>query len=96
MGTVYFDPDGAAARSPISRVEFLLGGIGLLLFPDGTVQFAQSATYPDTVYSPRLSEEELEDFCAAHLAHYERYFEQNRHAIDRGDDRLPAIHAFWL
>jgi hypothetical protein len=94
-GIVTFDPEGAKSYPNTSMVEDLLGGVGILCFPDNTVQFAENETYPDVVYSPRLTNPELEQFCLENLAEYERYFETNRDAIDKGDD-LPPIEQFWI
>jgi len=92
---VTFDPDGGKKYPNIAMVEGLLGGVGRLCFPDGTVQFAENESYPDIVYSPRLTEQDLDQFCSENLATYERYFDTNFEAIDKGDD-LPPIEQFWL
>ncbi|SHO23807.1 Putative transmembrane protein [Moritella viscosa] len=94
MSTVTFNPDGGNTHPNIAMVEGLLGGVGRLVFPDGTVQFAENETYPDVVYSPRLTEDELEVFCESNLSKYEAYFETNIEAIDKGDE-LPPINVFW-
>lgn len=91
---ITFDPDGCKNFPNTAYVESFLGGIGRLCFPDGTLQFAENETYPDIVYSPRLSEEKLEQFCKDNLAKYEAYFEANFDAIDQGDE-LPPIEPFW-
>lgn len=75
-------------------VEVFLGGVGLLCFPDGSLQFAENKTYPEVVYSPRLTESELEQFCCDNLASYEAYFDMHFDAIDRGDE-IPPIEKFW-
>jgi hypothetical protein len=92
---ITFDPEGANNYPNISMVEGLLGGVGRLCFPYGTVQFAENETYPDFVYSPRLTEQELEQFCLDNLAKYEVYFDTNFETIDKGDE-LPPIEQFWL
>lgn len=92
--TVTFDPEGAQRFPHIAVVEGLLGGVGRLVFEDGTVQFAENETYPEFVFSPRLPEAELETFCEKHLVVYEQYFEENFDAIDLGDE-LPPIERFW-
>ena len=89
-----FDPDGAISHPYTAAVEGLLGGIGRLVFPDGTVQFAENESFPETVYSPRLSESELEVFCRVNISFYEDYFDSNFDAIDAGDE-LPPITIFW-
>lgn len=88
---VTFNPDGC---TNIAMVEMFLGGVGRLVFPDGTVQFAENDMYPDVVYSPRLTEDELEKFCEVNLSKYETYFENNFELIDKGD-KLPPIEVFW-
>ncbi len=92
--TITFDPAGADNHPHIAAVEECLGGVGRLMFPDGTAQFAENATYPDVVFSPRMTEPELESFCKQNLSQYEAYFEANFDAIDRGDP-LPPIDRFW-
>lgn len=94
MSTVTFDPNGSINYPFIAAVEGLLGGIGRLMFPDGTVQFAENETYPGVVYSPRLTEDRLESFCKANLHYYEKYFDDNFDTIDAGDE-LPPINRFW-
>lgn len=91
---VYFDPHGARKYPHIALVEDYLGGIGRLMFDDGTVQFADYDTYPDVVYSPRLPENELEEFCQTHLEVYERYFKLHEDTIFEGE-LPPPIERFW-
>lgn len=93
--TITFDPDGCINFPNTACVESFLGGIGQLCFPDGTMQFAENETYPDIVYSPRLNKDELEKFCLDNLLIYEKYFDDNFDAIDKGDE-LPPIEKFWL
>jgi hypothetical protein len=94
MDTVFFDPDGSENYPAITAVEGLLGGVGRLVFPDGTMQFAENDTYPEIIFSPRLTEPELEAFCQSNMDRYEAYFEVNFEAIDEGGD-LPPIERFW-
>jgi hypothetical protein len=91
---VYFDPMGSERYPNTAAVECFLGGVGLLMFPDGTVQFAENSTYPDVIYSPRMTEGELEVFCRDNLSEYEQYFEENFETIDLGD-LPPPIKRFW-
>ena len=91
---VYFEPDTANAFPFTSQVECYLGGVGQLVFGDGTFQFAENKTFPEIVYSPRLTEIEMESFCKENISFYEKYFNENRDAIDLGDD-LPPIVRFW-
>ena len=92
--TVIFDPSGSEQYPYIAAVEEYLGGVGRLVFDDGTVQFAESDTYPDVVYSPRLTESELESFCKKNLHHYERYFEEYEQTFEHGI-LPPPIDRFW-
>lgn len=91
---VYFDPHGARKFPHIAIVEEYLGGVGRLMFEDGTVQFAERDTYPDVVYSPRLSEVELEDFCKKNLRFYESYFNEYEQTFEHGI-LPPPIERFW-
>jgi hypothetical protein len=90
-----FDPEGCNNFPNTAYVEVFLGGIGRLCFPDETLQFAENDTYPDIVYSPRLSEDKLEQFCKDNLSKYEAHYEANFDAIDKGDE-LPPIELFWF
>lgn len=94
MNTIIFDPEGSSKFPYTAAVEGLLGGVGRLIFGDGTVQFADNETYPDVVFSPRLPEDQLEMFCRTHLAKYESYFNENFDLMDAGSD-LPPINRFW-
>ena len=94
MSTITFDPAGADTYQNITAVEGLLGGVGRLVFPDGTLQFAENETYPDVVYSPRLSVDQLEEFCKSNMKRYEDYFDEHFEAIDAGD-KLQPITRFW-
>jgi hypothetical protein len=71
-----------------------LGGVGRLIFPDGTVQFAENESYPDVVYSPRMTENELDIFCSENLDKYQEYNDTYFDEIGRGDE-LPPIVRFW-
>lgn len=94
MSIVTFDPESSEKYPNIAAVENLLGGVGRIVFEDGTVQFAENETYPEVVFSPRLSEDEMEKFCLKHIAQYEAYFDVNFEAIDPGGE-LPPIERFW-
>jgi hypothetical protein len=91
---VYFEPDKVDQFPFSALVENYLGGVGQLIFGDGTFQFAENNTYPEVVYSPRLSEEDLEKFCEENIAHYETYFENHLDAINEGKN-IPPIERFW-
>ena len=91
---VYFDPDGAKWFVNTAMVEWLLGGVGVLMSEDGTYQFAENDTYPDVVYSPRLPPVELEQFCKDNLAKYHQYNALYEHLFDAGEE-APPIERFW-
>jgi len=91
-----FDPEGCEKYPAITAVEIYLGGVGRLMFPDGTVQFADNETYPDVVYSPRMTEDNLEVFCKVNITHYEKYHEKHGDLFGQGDhDKAPPIQIFW-
>ena len=94
MSIVTFNPKGCETHPNIAMVEGLLGGVGRLCFKDGTVQFAENETYPEIVYSPRMKEDALEEFCKSNLSKYEAYFDTNFDTIDKGGE-LPPINIFW-
>lgn len=92
--TVFFDPSGLDRYPNIAAVESFLGGVGRLVFPDGTHQFAESDDYPDVVYSPRLTEDDLEAFCEKHIHKYEEHFEKHFERIYQRE-LAPPIERFW-
>lgn len=91
---VYFNPNGAERFPNIAQVECLLGGVGTLCFEDGTEQFANNDDYPKIVFSPRMTEDELEIFCRDNMHHYEAYYEENKEALDNCYE-VPPINPFW-
>jgi len=91
---VYFDPDMGIQYPFRTQVEELLGGIGTLIFPDGTEQFADNDSYPDVVYSPRLPLEDLEKFCKKNIKSYEEYFDKYHEKLLE-DMPVPPIKRFW-
>lgn len=90
---ISFEPETARIYPSIAEVEFLLGGVGRLCFPDGTQQFAENSTCPVIVYSPILSEEALASFCEQNIEHYRAHHERYRVEIDAGE--APEITRFW-
>lgn len=90
----YFNPDLANDFPFSALVENFLGGIGQLIFDDGTYQFAENDTYPDVIYSPRLTDQKMELFCKENIHHYEAYFNANIDAIVNFGN-LPPIVRFW-
>lgn len=92
-GICSFDPESGRIYPSIAEVEILLGGVGRLCFSDGTEQFAENDTFPETVYSPRLPVVELAAFCTQNIEHYRAHHERYRDEIEAGD--APAITRFW-
>lgn len=90
---VSFDPSLGKLYPSIAEVEFLLGGVGRLCFPDGTEQFAENDTYPEIVYSPRLELKALADFCEQNIDHYRAHKE--RYAVEIDEGEAPEIIRFW-
>lgn len=92
MNTVIFDP--YSDYEYICKVEHLLGGIGCLLFEDGSCQFAEFDESDSMfVYSPRLKTPLLNEFCARHIKEYERLSLEHRLVIQKG---IPfKIDYFW-
>ncbi|KAA8698865.1 hypothetical protein [Pseudomonas cannabina] len=91
--TLVFDPDGCKNAPYTTAVEILLGGVGRLMFPDGTEQFVDDDAEPALIYSPRLQPEALERFCAEHMERYERFHEEHEAQL-AGFERV-AMDAFW-
>ena len=95
MDTVnYFQPDSEGAFPFTTKVEWLLGGIGRLMFPDGTYQFADQSCDPVALFSPRLSEQALEDFCKQNIDRYEAHSTKHRALVLELE--CPPIEHFWL
>lgn len=76
------------------EVEELLGGMGTIIFPDGTEQFAD-LNAPDIVFSPRLPPQELNAFCAQHIERYREYANQYQSEIAACVQPLPPFPVFW-
>lgn len=91
--TITFDPQGGETAPFITEVEMLLGGIGRLVFPDGTEQFVDDDDEPVYVYSPRLAAEELEAFCEANIERYRSFYDQHLPRLVRME-RVP-MDKFW-
>ena len=89
----YFRPDKTKESPHITEVEILLGGIAQSMYSDGTYQFADQDCTPAVVYSPRLPEPELEEFCRENIERYRHHYEQNKEAIDNLE--TPPIEKFW-
>lgn len=91
--TIHFDPNASKTAPNTTAVEILLGGVGRLMFPDGTEQFVDDDVEPALIYSPRLKPGELERFCEQHLDHYERFHQAHEEKL-MNDERV-AMEAFW-
>jgi len=90
---IYFDPDASETAPNTTAVEILLGGVGRLMFPDGTQQFVDNDEEPVLIYSPRLTPDELEQFCEQHLERYERFHQEHEEQLM--DFERVAMEAFW-
>ncbi|EQC0103621.1 hypothetical protein NGI08_23460 [Klebsiella michiganensis] len=77
----------------ITEVEMLLGGVPRLMYQDGTEQFADDETETILIYSPRLTEPELEVFCESNIQRYRDFHEVNLKQLAWGD-RVP-LTPFW-
>ncbi|HGY9632329.1 hypothetical protein LU674_000915 [Pseudomonas alloputida] len=88
-----FAPDQSKITPFITKVEMLLGGILQVMFPDGTLQFADQDQRPVILFSPRLPEPELEEFCRLNIKMYEQHYQQHKEAIDNFETR--PITQFW-
>lgn len=89
----FFDPEGCTTAPYTTAVEILLGGVGRLMFPDGTQQFADAEVQPALIYSPRLQPAALERFCKEHLAQYEQF--RAEHEEQLADYEPVAMTPFW-
>ncbi|ELH0870594.1 hypothetical protein Q9888_002712 [Vibrio cholerae] len=62
-------------------------------FGDGTMQICDFEGGNTNVYSPRLPIAELNDFCKAHMEHYEAFFDKYEKRLDSGD--VIEMPKFW-
>jgi len=76
------------------EVEELLGGMGTIMYPDGTEQFAD-VNAPDIVFSPRMKADQLNAFCAQHIDRYREYAKKYKAEIDACQQPLPSFPIFW-
>lgn len=90
----FFAPDSSEHYPNLTEVENLLGGIGRLVFEDGTFQFGEPKHYPEAVFSPRLTEPELEEFCEQHLDQYRAFYEKHQEILSNFETP-PSIERFW-
>lgn len=92
--TIVFDPEGSDKYPCTGEVEQLLGGVGRVVYDDGTEQFLDDYGEPEYIYSPRLTPEKLERFCEENIHHYQDFHTNNMRKIIRGE-RVP-MPSFWL
>jgi hypothetical protein len=90
---IIFDPTGGDDAPYTTAVEILLGGVGRLIFPNGTQQFADDDAEPVLIYSPRLPPEALERFCKENMDRYERF--NAEHEKQLAECEPVAMQAFW-
>lgn len=62
-------------------------------FGDGTFMVGDLNGGTDTIYSPRLPEQELNDFCKQHIDKYKTFYIAHRDSID--DCQLIPMAKFW-
>ncbi|MDC5870229.1 hypothetical protein OPW39_15585 [Vibrio europaeus] len=62
-------------------------------FGDGTMQICEFADGNTNVYSPRLPVAELNEFCKAHIDHYEAFFNKHERQLESGV--AIEIPKFW-
>ena len=92
-GEVTFDPTGSVNAPFTSEVEILLGGVPVVIYPDDTEQFLDDAADPVNVYSPRLTSQELEEFCKLNIAKYEAF--HSEHGSEKLMTERVPMKAFW-
>jgi len=91
----YFEPARIKETPYIARVEDMLGGIGQVIHPDGQIQFAEYDCKDNLhVYSPKLPELELEQFCKEHFEQYRQHYKKHKALID-AYEQSPPITDFW-
>lgn len=91
--TIHFDPNASKNAPYTTAVEILLGGMGRLMFPDGTEQFVDDDAEPALIYSPRLLPDDLERFCEQNLDRYERFHQEHEEQL-MNFERV-EMEAFW-
>ena len=95
MNKYYADPDTIIldlnTKYPIfGDIEVYLGGVGRIYLEDDTVQFVDE---DGNIFSPRLPEGELAEFCKANLYRYEAFHNENESMMDQG--QKPTMNPFW-
>lgn len=54
-------------------------------FADGTYMIAELEMGPGAVYSPRLTSDQLEEWCSVNLSRFKGLYTENEAALERGD-----------
>lgn len=62
-------------------------------FSDGTALVGELTAGPGHIYSPRLTEGELEAWCAEHIDAFHAHYEQNKVALENGE--LVQVQPWW-
>lgn len=92
--TDFFHVDGHKDYPFTTAVESLLGRVGRSVHVNGTFQFISDDEYED-VFSPCMTQRDLELFCQSNIEKYESYLEHNESAIE-GFGRMPHFEKFWV
>ncbi|HCL5581129.1 TPA: hypothetical protein N2N40_002557 [Citrobacter freundii] len=90
---VYLNLSGIDETPFITEVEMLTGGVARLLYPDGTQQFVDDEEDPIHIFSPRLTESELEKFCMDNIERYREFHHANMSKLLRCE-RATMVQ-FW-
>ncbi|CCO44207.1 hypothetical protein VIBNISOn1_1050033 [Vibrio nigripulchritudo SOn1] len=81
-------------RKYITTAQDYLGlDVPLTEFSDETFMLGSLGGGADTMYSPRLREKELNDFCRENIDVYERFYYAHQKDIERG--KTVPISKFW-
>lgn len=67
--------------------------VGHVNYTDGTVQLRDDEISPGCIYSPRMSLNELNDFCLKHKDKYYDFYERNKFQIENG--HYPKMVPWW-
>lgn len=89
---IFFSPEDEINFPYITMVEELLGGIGRTTHFDKTYQFENQDL--GFIFSPRLSQVKLEEFCKENIDKYQKYFNENKELILNFENCAPII-PFW-
>lgn len=67
--------------------------IGLINYSDNTSQLRDDEASPGCIYSPRMSLNELNDFCLKHKEKYYEFYVMNKFQIENGN--YPNMVPWW-